>query len=132
MTSVRGCQDNVVGVGARLAGDRGDIGGGDTGPVRTGRTMESGDGQPSRAVSRNRKSGRPRVSGVGPDRFDHEIEFVGTVDLARYAVSHIGLDERGFIKVAEPVNVLRVEVRHREHLARWDLRRREREPLALS
>ena len=69
---------------------------GDTSPVRAGRTIGSGDGQPSRAGSKNRKSGRPRVSGVRPNRFDHEVEFVGTVDLARYAVSHIGLDELGF------------------------------------
>src|ERR1700686_4674640 len=69
---------------------------GDTGPVRVGRALDSGDGQCSRAVSRNRNSGRPRVSGVRPNRFDHEVEFVGAVDLARYAAGHIGLDELGF------------------------------------
>jgi hypothetical protein len=69
---------------------------GDTGPVQMGRAVESVDGQPSRGVSRNRKSGRPRVSGVRPDRFDYEVEFVGAVDFARYAVSHLGLDEMGF------------------------------------
>ena len=58
--------------------------------------MDSGDGQPSRAVGRNRNSGRPRVSGVRPNRFDHEVEFVGTVDLASYVVGHIGPDELGF------------------------------------
>ena len=50
------------------------------------------------------------VLGVQPDRFDHEVEFVGAVDLARYAVSHVGLDEQGFGEVIEPVNALRVEV----------------------
>jgi len=38
------------------------------------------------------------VSGVRPDRFDHEVEFVGTVDLARYTVGHIGPDEQGLLK----------------------------------
>ena len=49
------------------------------------------------------------MSGVRPDRFNHEVEFVGTVDLARYAVGHMGPDEQGFRKVMEPVNALRVE-----------------------
>ena len=70
--------------------------------------------------------------GVRPDRFDHEVVFFGTGDPARYGVGHSGPDEQGFSKVPEPVNALRVEVPHREHLARWDFRRREREHLALS
>ena len=70
--------------------------------------------------------------GVRPDRFDHEVVFVGTGDLARYGVGLAGPDEQGLRKVAEPVNALRVEVPHREHRARWDLRQREREHLALS
>jgi hypothetical protein len=62
--------------------------------------------QPSRAVSRIRNSGRSNVFGVEADRFDHEVEFVGAVDFARYAVSHSGLDEQGFGEVIEPVNPL--------------------------
>ena len=65
--------------------------------------------------------------GVRPDRFDREVVFVGTGDLARYGVGHAGPDEQGFSKIAEPVNTLRVEVPHRDHRARWDLRRKERE-----
>ena len=53
---------------------------------------------PSRAVSRIRNSRTSNVFGVGADRFDHEVEFVGAVDFARYAVSHTGLDELGFVK----------------------------------
>ena len=70
--------------------------------------------------------------GVHPDRFDHEVMFVGAADVARYGVGHAGPDEQGFSKVAEPVNALRVEVPQQEHRARRELRRREREHLALS
>ena len=69
---------------------------------------------------------------VRPDRFDHEVEFVGAIDLARYVVGHIGPYEQGFSKVEEPVNALRVEIPQQEHRARWELRRREHEHLALS
>ena len=41
---------------------------------------------PSRAVSGNRSSGSARVFVVRPDGFDHEIEFVGAVDLSGNAV----------------------------------------------
>ena len=44
----------------------------------------------ARAVSRNRSSGNPTVFRVQADRFDHEIEFVGASDLARYAVGTPG------------------------------------------
>jgi hypothetical protein len=67
--------------------------------------------------------------GVRPDRFDHEIEFVGAVDLARYAVGRIGPDEQGFGEVMEPVNALRVEVPQQEHRARRVLRPREQEQM---
>src|SRR3954470_18090708 len=73
------------------------------------------DSRPSRAVSRNRNSGSQRVLGVEPDRFDHEVEFVGAVDLACYRVGHAGPEEQGFTEVIEPVNALRVEVPQQEH-----------------
>ena len=65
--------------------------------------------------------------GVEADRFDHEIEFVGAVDFARYTVSHTGLDELSFCEVIEPVNPLRVVVLEQEHRARTVLRPREQE-----
>jgi hypothetical protein len=43
------------------------------------------------------------VLGVEPDRFDHEVEFVGAVDLACYQVGHSGPEEQGFGEVIEPV-----------------------------
>ena len=61
------------------------------------------------------------MSGVRTDRFDHEVVFAGTFDLARYAVGHAGPDEQGFSKVAEPVNALRVDIPQQEHRARWEL-----------
>ena len=67
------------------------------------------------------------MSGVRPDRFDHEVECFGTVDLARYAVGHIGPDAQGFRIVMEQVNALRVEVPKQKHRARRVLRPREQE-----
>ena len=67
--------------------------------------------------------------GVRPDRFDHEVEFVGAIDLARYAVGHIGPDELGFGEVMEPINALRVEIPQQEHRARRVLRPREQEQM---
>jgi hypothetical protein len=49
-----------------------------------GNISKLGDRRPSCAVSRSENAGGPRVSGVRPDRFDHEVEFVGAVDLARH------------------------------------------------
>ena len=65
------------------------------------------------------------MSGVRPNRFDHEVEFVCTVDLARYAVSHIGLGRQSFGEVMEPLNTLRVEVLQQKHRARRVLRPRK-------
>jgi len=48
--------------------------------------------------------------GVWPDRFDHEVEFVGAIDLACHRVGHSGPEGQGFGEVVEPVNALRVEV----------------------
>ena len=73
------------------------------------------DTRPSRAVSRNTSSGSQRVLGVEPDRFEHEVELIGAVDLARYRVGHAGPEEQGFSEVIEPVNALRVEVPQQEH-----------------
>ena len=67
--------------------------------------------------------------GVRPDRFDHEVEFVGAVDLARYAIGHVGPDELGFGEVIEPVNALRVEILQQEHRARTVFRPREQEQM---
>ena len=73
------------------------------------------DGQPnwladrrsSHAVNRSMSIGMPGVPGVEPGRFDHEVEFVGAIDLACHRVGHSGPEEQGFGEVIEPVNALR-------------------------
>jgi hypothetical protein len=67
------------------------------------------------------------VFGVRPDRVDHEVEFVGAVDLARYAIGHVGPDELGFGEVIEPVNALGVAILQQEHRTRTVFRPREQE-----
>ena len=64
---------------------------------------------------------------VETNRFDHEIELVGTVDLARYAVGHTGLKKLGFGEVIEPVNSPRVAVLQQEHRIGRVFRPREQE-----
>ena len=88
-----------------------------------------GQRQPSRAVSRIRNIGRSTVLGVETDRFDDEVEFVGTVDFARYTVSHTGLNELSFGEVMEPVNTLRIAVLQQEHCTRTIFRPREEEEM---
>ena len=85
--------------------------------------------RPSRAVSKNRISGMPGVFGVRPDRVDHEVKFIGAVDLARYAIGHVGPDELGFGEVIEPVNALRVAILQQEHCTRRVFRPREKEQM---
>ena len=72
----------------------------------------------------------PSVSGVRPDRFDHQVEFIGAVDLARSAVRPIRRDELGFVEVVQTINALGVAVLHQEHRARPILRPRELDQLA--
>ena len=69
----------------------------------------------SRAVGRNRSIGNPVAFRVQADRFDHEIKLAGAVDLARYAVGHVGPDEQGFGEVLEPMSAPCSVVLHEEH-----------------
>jgi hypothetical protein len=85
--------------------------------------------RPSCAVSRNGNRRTPCVFGVRPDRIDHEVEFVGTVDLARYVIGHVGPDELGFGEVIEPVNALRVAILQQEHRIRRVFRPREQKQM---
>jgi hypothetical protein len=66
-------------------------------------------------LSRNRSTGNPAAFRVQADRFDHEVKFIGAVDLARHTVGHAGPDEVGFGEVIEPVNPLCIVVLHEEH-----------------
>ena len=67
--------------------------------------------------------------GVQPDRLDHQVEFVGAVDLARYAVVLAWREELGFGEVIQPINALRVVVLHQEHRTRSVFRPREQEQM---
>ena len=88
------------------------------------------DTRPSRAVSRNRNIGMPSVSGVWPDRFDHQVEFIGAVNPARSPVRPIGRNELGSVEVVQAINALGVAVPHQERRARAILRPRELDQLA--
>ena len=65
--------------------------------------------------------------GVRPGRFDHQVEFIGAVDLARYAVRLIRRDELGVGEVVQSINALGVAVLHQQHRTRTVFRPREQE-----
>ena len=65
--------------------------------------------------------------GVRPDRVDHEVKLVGTADLARYAISHVGPDELGINEVIQPANALCVAIPQQGHRPRMVFRPREQE-----
>ena len=56
----------------------------------------------------SRSIGSPQVLGVRPDRFDHQVESTGAVDLARYAVRRVRRDELGFGEVVQTIDALGV------------------------
>ena len=62
---------------------------------------------------------------VQADGFDHEVELVGAIDLARYAVGHAGPDELGFGEVVESINSPCIAVLHEEHGIRRIFRPRD-------
>ena len=66
---------------------------------------------------------------VQADRLDDEVEFVGAVELARYAIGRVGPDELGLGKVIEPVNPLRIAVPHEEHGIRRIFRPRDEDEM---
>src|ERR1700704_4333811 len=88
------------------------------------------DTRPSRAVSRNRSIGTASVSGFRPDPFDHQGEFIGAVDGARYAVRPIGPHGLGLGDVVQTINLLGVAVLHQARRARTKFRPREFDQLA--
>jgi fibronectin type 3 domain-containing protein len=52
------------------------------------------------------------VFDVRPDRFDHQVEFIGAVDFARYAIRLIRRDELSFGEVVQTINALSAAVLH--------------------
>ena len=59
------------------------------------------------------------------DGLDDQVEFVGTVDLARYAVVAIWRDLLGFGEVVQPVYPVRRVISHKKHGAGAVFRPRE-------
>jgi hypothetical protein len=96
-----------------------------------GDPVESADRRPSCAINGNRSVREPHMSGAPLDPSDHEVGLTGAIGFARSIVGHFGPDEQGFNEV-ESVNARRVGIPQQEHLARWALRHREHEHLALS
>jgi hypothetical protein len=66
------------------------------------------------------------VVSVRPDRVDHQVRSVSSVDFARYAIDHIGVDELGFGEVMEPVDALRAAVMQHGHRTERAFRREKK------
>jgi hypothetical protein len=63
------------------------------------------------------------------DGLDHEIEFVGSVDLSRDAVVLAWRHGLGFAEVVQPVNPSGRVISHREYNTRTAFRAREQEQM---
>ena len=70
------------------------------------------------------------MAGVRPDRFDHQVEFIGAANHARSEVRLVRRDELGFGEVVQTMNALGVAVLHQECRARPIFRPRELDQLA--
>ena len=60
----------------------------------------------------SRSTGRPVVLGIRLDRFDHQVEFVGAVDLARNAVVGAWLHSVSFAEVMQAINAVSGMIEH--------------------
>jgi len=69
----------------------------------------------SRAVSRNRSIGRPRVFVIRLDGLDDEIELIGAVDLPIHAVILAWREDVGFCEVVQAIDSARRVISHEEH-----------------
>ena len=55
--------------------------------------------------------------GVGPDGFDHQVQLIGTVDIARHSVGLARHEVVGLGEVMQPIDLLRVAIQQ-QHRAR--------------
>lgn len=69
-------------------------------------------------VNRSRSDRRPVVLGIRLDRFDHQIQFIGAIDLARNAVVGVWLHGVGFGEVMQAINAVSGMVEHHEDRTR--------------
>ena len=67
--------------------------------------------------------------GVGPDRCDHQVKFIGAVDFARHAIGLARREVVGFGEVMHLIDTLGVAVEHQQHRARPVLLPREQEEM---
>jgi hypothetical protein len=81
----------------------------------------------SRAVSRNRSIGRPRVFVIRLDGLDDEIELIGAVDLPIHAVILAWREGVGFCEVVQAIDSARRVISHEEHNTGTVFRPREQE-----
>ena len=61
------------------------------------------DRAPFRAVNGYRCSETPGMLGVWTNRFQHQVQFVGAIDLARYGVGHNGTNRVSKFTLIRPV-----------------------------
>jgi hypothetical protein len=69
------------------------------------------------------------VLGVGPNRFVHQVEFIGAVDFARHAIGLASHEVVGFGKVMQAIDTLGVAVEQQQHRTRPVLRPRKQEQM---
>ena len=65
--------------------------------------------------------------GVGPNRFDHQVEFIGAVDFARHAIGLARHEVVGFGEVMQAIDALGVAVEQQQHRTRPVLLPRKQE-----
>jgi hypothetical protein len=79
----------------------------------------------SYAVSGKRSWRRPGMLGVDLDGGNHQVEFVGAVDVSRHAIEVVRREGLGFGEVIEPVDSLGMVVLHQKDGALLAFRARE-------
>ena len=68
----------------------------------------------SRAVSGSGNCGTPAVLGVRLDGLDHQVEFIGAIDLSRNAVVLTRCGSVGFSEVMQPINTVCGVISHEQ------------------
>ena len=65
--------------------------------------------------------------GVGPDRFNHQVKFIGAIDFARHTIGLARHEVVDFAEVMQAINTLRVAVDEQQHRTRPVLLPRKQE-----
>ena len=67
--------------------------------------------------------------GVGSDRFDHQVEFIGAIDFARHAIGLARREVVGLGEVMQSIETLGVAVEQEQHRTRPVLLPRKQEQM---